>query len=131
MLLEDRLNAKKVGLLDFQDALIGNPTYDLVSLLEDARRDVPAEIQEKMIRYFQLSTNIHPDDLKNDYDILGAQRNLKIIGIFSRLKTRDNKDAYLPLIPRVKKYLQQDLENKNLKELKDFLIKQCNLFETA
>lgn len=129
MLLEDRKASQKVGLLDFQDALMGNVTYDLVSLLEDARRDVPKNIQQSMIDYFLKVTGnkINKAELLNDYHILGAQRNLKIIGIFSRLKVRDGKEVYLPLIPRVKAYLKQDLQHESLKELKDFLEKECNL----
>ncbi len=123
MLLEDRTEAQKVGLLDFQDALMGNAAYDLVSLLEDARRDVPSHIQEKMIKYFLQDTGytIPPSKFINDYHILGAQRNLKIIGIFSRLKVRDGKEIYLPLIPRVKEYLKKDLRHESLNELREFL----------
>jgi aminoglycoside/choline kinase family phosphotransferase len=129
MLLEDRAQAKRVGLLDFQDALHGNVAYDLVSLLEDARRDVPKNIQQGMLGYFLEKTKLENrgDDFLNDYHILGAQRNLKIIGIFSRLKVRDGKEVYLPLIPRVKEYLKQDLKHKSLKELREFLEKKCNL----
>ncbi len=129
MLLEDRIGVKKVGLLDFQDALHGNVAYDLVSLLEDARRDVSKNIQSKMIEYFLQSTGnrIQSSEFMNDYHILGAQRNLKIIGIFSRLKVRDGKEVYLPLIPRVKGYLKQDLQHESLKELREFLEKECNL----
>jgi aminoglycoside/choline kinase family phosphotransferase len=126
MLLEDRAQAKRVGLLDFQDALHGNVAYDLVSLLEDARRDVPKNIQQGMLGYFLEKTKLENrgDDFLNDYHILGAQRNLKIIGIFSRLKVRDGKEVYLPLIPRVKEYLKQDLKHKSLKELREFLEKK-------
>ena len=128
MLLEDRTNAQKVGLLDFQDALLGNVAYDVVSLLEDARRDVPKNIQTKMIDYFVEKSGIkNKADFVNDYNILGAQRNLKIIGIFSRLKVRDKKEVYIPLIPRVKNYLMQDLEHESLKELKEFLQNECQL----
>lgn len=115
---------KSVGLLDFQDALIGNVAYDLVSLLEDARRDVSQKIQQEMIEYFILNSGLQnqKDDFLNDYAILGAQRNLKIIGIFSRLKVRDKKEVYLPLIPRVIGYLKQDLQHPTLAELQGFLI---------
>ncbi len=129
MLLDDRKNIQKVGLLDFQDALTGNMAYDAVSLLEDARRDVPTEIQKKMLTYFFkiAGDDVSPDDFIHDYNILGAQRNLKILGIFSRLKARDKKDAYLPLIPRVKAYLKQDLEHDALRELREFLESRCRL----
>jgi aminoglycoside/choline kinase family phosphotransferase len=123
MLLEELSGTKKVGLLDFQDALLGNVAYDLISLLEDARRDVSADLQKKMIEYFLSRNSVHvkKDELLNDYNILGAQRNLKIIGIFSRLKVRDGKDTYLPMIPRVKAYLAQDLQHESMKEMQAFL----------
>lgn len=129
MLVEEKLWLEQVGLLDFQDALMGNVAYDLVSLLEDARRDVSKDMQQKMIEYFLEvgGRNLNEKDFISDYHILGAQRNLKIIGIFSRLKARDSKDIYLNLIPRVKAYLKQDLKHENLKELKEFLEKECNL----
>ena len=125
MLLEGEPTVKTVGLLDFQDALIGNPAYDLVSLLEDARRDVPTSLQKSMIEYYcnQMKSFFDAKTFLNDYNILGAQRNLKIIGIFSRLKARDNKPVYLPLIPRVKNYLIQDLQHEKLAKLKNFLEK--------
>lgn len=118
MILDDSL-----GLLDFQDALIGNPAYDLVSLLEDARRDVSIETQSKMINYFIEKNILEKGEFLNDYYSLGAQRNLKILGIFSRLKVRDGKDNYLKFIPRVKDYLLKDLEYKSLSKLKNFVIK--------
>jgi aminoglycoside/choline kinase family phosphotransferase len=124
MYLKNRAGVKSTGLLDFQDALIGNPAYDLVSLLEDARRDVTQNIQQEMIEYFIANSGLQnqKDNFLNDYAILGAQRNLKIIGIFSRLKVRDKKEVYLPLIPRVIGYLKQDLQHSSLAELSEFLI---------
>jgi len=127
MLLEERTGIKNVGLLDFQDALMGNVTYDLVSLLEDARRDVHPQTQNKMIDYFIEKSELDRDDFLNDYHILGAQRNLKIIGIFSRLKVRDGKEVYIPLIPRVQEYLKQDLKHPAMKELKEFLETKCKI----
>lgn len=117
------LPGNKLGLLDFQDALIGNQTYDLVSLLEDARRDVPQNIQRDMIDYFISKNKFNRGDFLNDYYSLGVQRNLKILGIFSRLKVRDGKDNYLKFIPRVKEYLLHDIEYKSLSKLKNFITK--------
>jgi aminoglycoside/choline kinase family phosphotransferase len=124
MYLKNRAGVKSVGLLDFQDALIGNVAYDLVSLLEDARRDVSQNIQQEMIEYFIENSSLQnqKDNFLSDYAILGAQRNLKIIGIFSRLKVRDKKEVYLPLIPRVIGYLKKDLQHPSLAELNEFLI---------
>lgn len=96
------------GLLDFQDALLGHPAYDLVSLLQDARRDVPQALEREMLDYFVTRTRA-PDRFLSDYAVLGTQRNLKIVGIFTRLMKRDGKARYLELIPRVWRYLEKDL----------------------
>lgn len=122
MWLPERKGVERVGLLDYQDALIGSPAYDLVSLLEDARRDVSTKTVFKVLEYY-LSENpdIHVDSFKTSYAILGAQRNLKIIGIFSRLAIRDNKPHYLSYLPRVWGHLDHDLTHPALDELKDWL----------
>jgi aminoglycoside/choline kinase family phosphotransferase len=104
----------KIGLLDFQDALMGNPAYDLVSLLEDARRDVTPEVAHKILAQKTA-------DFVHDYFILGAQRNTKIIGIFNRLKKRDGKDNYLKFLPRVWAHLNNDLSFPALAEVRDFM----------
>ena len=121
MWLPDRRNNRRVGLLDYQDALAGNPAYDIASLLKDARREVPKKLQEELIKYFLKKTNLDHAVFSRDYSILSAQRNLKIIGIFSRLSIRDNKSGYLDLIPRVWKNLQDDLEHPSLNELSEFI----------
>ena len=103
----------KQGLLDFQDALIGHPAYDLVSLLQDARRDVAPELEEAMLDYY-LQGHADPATFVGDYARLGAQRNAKIIGIFVRLWKRDGKPRYLELIPRVWALLERDLTHPEL-----------------
>jgi len=104
---------EKQGLLDFQDALIGHPAYDLVSLLQDARRDVPAELEAEMFDHYVKISGQSADFLA-DYAILGAQRNTKIVGIFVRLWKRDGKPRYLDLIPRVWALLERDLAHPAL-----------------
>ena len=121
MWLPDRSDNRRVGLLDYQDALAGNPAYDIASLLKDARREVPKKLQEELIKYFLKKTNLDHAVFSRDYSILSAQRNLKIIGIFSRLSIRDNKSGYLDLIPRVWKNLQDDLKHPSLNELSEFI----------
>ena len=121
MWLPNRRNNRRVGLLDYQDALAGNPAYDIASLLKDARREVPKKLQEELIKYFLKKTNLDHAVFSRDYSILSAQRNLKIIGIFSRLSIRDNKSGYLDLIPRVWKNLQDDLKHPSLNELSEFI----------
>ena len=102
------------GLIDFQDALIGHPAYDLVSLLQDARRDVPPVLECAMLdRYIAKAQP--GGDFDADYAVLGAQRNAKIVGVFTRLAKRDGKPRYLELIPRVWGLLERDLAHPALK----------------
>ncbi|WP_170209837.1 aminoglycoside phosphotransferase family protein [Sphingomonas oligophenolica] len=104
LLGEDRT----LGLLDFQDALAGHPAYDLVSLLQDARRDVEPAIEAAMLARYRAATGVG-DEFHDAYHVLGAQRNAKIVGIFTRLWQRDGKPRYPALCPRVWAYLEQDL----------------------
>jgi aminoglycoside/choline kinase family phosphotransferase len=97
-----------LGLLDFQDALVGHPAYDLVSLLQDARRDVDRSIEATMLARYLAATG-EGDRFMRAYHVLGAQRNAKIIGIFTRLWQRDGKPRYPALCPRVWAYLERDL----------------------
>jgi aminoglycoside/choline kinase family phosphotransferase len=104
-----------LGLLDFQDALAGHAAYDLVSLLQDARRDVSPELEEAMIARYTAAANVADTDrFRAHYEILGAQRNTKILGIFTRLWKRDGKPHYLPLQPRVWTYLERNLAHPAL-----------------
>lgn len=119
--LPDRDGVQNVGLLDFQDALVGHRAYDLVSLLQDARRDVPEALEADMIDYFLENSSCNRDDFLRDYAILGAQRNLKIIGIFSRLYLRDHKKIYLDLIPRVWGLVHRDLAHPILADIKSWI----------
>ncbi len=100
---------ERQGLLDFQDALIGHPAYDLVSLLQDARRDVSVDLEADMFDYYRERTRVDADEFLADYAVLGAQRNAKIVGIFVRLWKRDGKPRYLDMIPRVWGLLERDL----------------------
>jgi len=101
------------GLLDFQDALIGHPAYDLVSLLQDARRDVSPDLEAAMLAHY--AATMRPGyDLDGHYHVLGAQRNAKIIGIFMRLWRRDGKPRYPGMIPRVWAALERDLAHPAL-----------------
>lgn len=102
------------GLIDFQDALVGHPAYDLVSLLQDARRDVSPALEQAMLSRYIAAAG-HPADFEGDYARLGAQRNVKIVGVFTRLAKRDGKARYLELIPRVWKLLERDLAHPALK----------------
>lgn len=119
--LPDRDGVARVGQLDFQDALRGHPAYDLVSLLEDARRDTDPELRAAMITRYLNLTGLDAASFRHAYAVLGAQRNLKIVGIFSRLCLRDGKAAYVDLIPRVWAHLQRDLRHPALADLRAFI----------
>ena len=115
--LPDREGVARIGLLDFQDAMLGHPAYDLVSLLQDARRDVPKEIEAAMIARYCARPGIDTEGFAAAYHCLGAQRNLRILGVFARLCLRDGKAHYVDLIPRVWGLLMRDLEQPALSEL--------------
>jgi aminoglycoside/choline kinase family phosphotransferase len=117
--LPGRQGHARIGLLDFQDARLGPPAYDLVSLLEDARRDVPPELANAMVdRYLAARPDLDPQAFRAAYAVLGAQRNAKILGLFSRLARRDGKPAYLALLPRVAGHLKRDLAHPLLAPLR-------------
>lgn len=112
MLLNGSPNAPQ-GLIDFQDALVGHPAYDIVSLLQDARRDVSEDLETAMLaRYVERA--MPGDDFAASYALLGAQRNAKIVGIFTRLFKRDGKPRYLDMIPRVWNAMERDLKHPAL-----------------
>ena len=115
MLLEDG----RLGLLDFQDALMGHPAYDLVSMLQDARRDVSDELEENMLAYYLTDHDADAaSEFRGHYAILGAQRNTKIIGIFVRLCMRDGKQRYLDFLPRMWRLLEKDLRHPALETMR-------------
>ena len=99
---------RRLGLLDFQDAVAGHPAYDLVSLLQDARRDVEPSVEEAMLARYRTATGAG-EDFMAAYHVLGCQRNAKIVGIFTRLWRRDGKERYPTLCPRVWAYLERGL----------------------
>jgi N-acetylmuramate 1-kinase len=112
--LARREGIAKVGILDFQDCVMGHPAYDVVSLLQDARVDVPQDTELKLLgRYARLRREADPAfdvaGFARAYAILGAQRATKILGIFARLNERDRKPQYLANLPRVEKYLAKNL----------------------
>ena len=122
--LPGREGFRRAGVIDFQDGLIGNPAYDLVSLLEDARRDVPHDLVEAMIRrYADGAAALDAFDeaaFRRDYAILGAQRNAKILGIFARLIGRDHKPRYAEFFPRVEGHFRRDLAHPDLAPVANF-----------
>ena len=113
MLLGGQAGAPQ-GLIDFQDALVGHPAYDLVSLLQDARRDVSEDLETAMLLHYAHHAGVADEEFLADYARLGAQRNAKIVGIFTRLNARDGKPKYLAMIPRVWAALERDLAHPAL-----------------
>jgi len=115
------INSKnQIGLIDNQDALIGNRAYDLASLIDDVRYKTSNSLKDKVYNYYlKTNKNIHPKKFKNDFDILSVLRNLKIIGIFMRLAERDKKKNYLKLIPYAWRMIDNRMnKNKDLYNLK-------------
>ena len=115
------INSKnQIGLIDNQDALIGNRAYDLASLIDDVRYKTSNSLKDKVYNYYlKTNKNIHAKKFKNDFDILSVLRNLKIIGIFMRLAERDKKKKYLKLIPYAWKMIDNRMnKNKVLYNLK-------------
>lgn len=120
MLLNGKPHAPQ-GLIDFQDALVGHPAYDLVSLLQDARRDVSLDVESAMLaRYIERAGA--DDNFAADYARLGAQRNAKIVGVFTRLFKRDGKPRYLDMIPRVWAAMERDLEHPALAPVAEWFV---------
>ena len=117
---------KKLGLIDTQDAILGNPAYDLASLIDDVRLKVPNKIKLDTFNYYVKKSNnknYKTISLKNDFDILSVQRNLKILGIFFRLYLRDNKKEYLKYLPYVWTLLEKRMKNNIFNNLEKILSK--------
>jgi aminoglycoside/choline kinase family phosphotransferase len=117
MLVEGREGVAHFGLLDFQDALAGHPAYDLASVLEDARRDVSPAIEREMIERYIRKTG-HSDAFESSYWALAAQRNARILGVFTRLWKRDGKPGYRKFQPRMWGLLERDLAHPKLRPVR-------------
>ena len=119
----ERAGHAQVGMLDFQDMLVGHAAYDLMSLLEDARRDVTAEVRSAMLARYLERSGAEAEAFGRAAHVLAAQRNLKIMGLFTRLCRRDRKPRYLGYLPRVWRHLQQDLAHPELAALRGFILR--------
>jgi tRNA threonylcarbamoyl adenosine modification protein YjeE len=120
--LPERQGVARVGIIDFQDAVVGHAAYDLVSLLQDARVDVPAELEAELCAHYMAAAKAEDPAFDENafefaYSALGAQRNTKILGIFTRLARRDGKPAYLQHMPRIWRYLERNLAHAALHPL--------------
>ncbi len=119
MLINGGAGVRHYGLLDFQDALIGHPAYDLVSMLEDARRDVTPSVERAMLDRYMQETG-RDASFEAAYWALGAQRNTRILGVFTRLWKRDNKPHYTSFQPRMWGLLERGLAQPGLKPVRDW-----------
>ncbi len=117
LFLPDRSGLASIGILDFQDAMLGPQTYDIASLLTDARQDVPADLRRDMLDHVQRKTDCDAAALSQEFALCALQRNLRIIGIFARLALRDGKPHYPTLLPRVFGYVQEALTHPSLSDL--------------
>ncbi len=114
------INKNKLGLIDSQDAIIGNPLYDVASLIDDVRIKLPSNLQEKLLNFYYNNSKFKKEqykNLKNDFEILSVQRNLKILGIFVRLFKRDGKPNYLKYLPYTWSLIERRLKNPVFKNL--------------
>tara|TARA_Y100001958_G_C21210687_1_gene536409 strand:- start:1101 stop:1865 length:765 start_codon:yes stop_codon:yes gene_type:complete len=112
---------KKLGVVDTQDAIIGNPAYDLASLIDDVRLNIPLNMKNKIFDYYVKKNFLTKKEVikfKNDFDILSVQRNLKILGIFYRLFKRDKKPRYLKMIPSTWRLIEFRIKNKIFNNLR-------------
>jgi hypothetical protein len=120
----EQAGVARVGVIDFQDGLVGSRAYDLVSLLEDARRDVAPELAANMRARYEAAAAadpaFDPRAFARDYAVLAAQRNAKILGIFARLVRRDGKPRYRDFLPRVEGYFRRDLARRELAPVRAF-----------
>jgi N-acetylmuramate 1-kinase len=116
--LPERPGVRACGLLDFQDAQRGHPSYDLVSLIEDARRDVPAAVHDASLARYLAATGLPAQDFRTGFALMAAQRHARIIGLFVRLLKRDSKPDYLPHLPRVWRMFERALKHEALEPLR-------------
>ena len=114
----------RVGLLDFQDAFVTHPAYDLASLLRDARRDVDPELTAPLLKRLGGGS-----EMRAAFHIHAVQRNLRILGIFERLARRDEKTGYLDLVPRVRRHLMTDLNAPELSAIAPLIKRAFELTE--
>ena len=123
ILQNSKSGLKKVGILDFQDAVIGSSSYDLISIVEDVRRPISNDLKNKLIKYFIELTGYEVNQLEKELAFYSVQRNLKILGIFSRLNLRDNKPRYMLYNDNAWKYIESNLDNPTMINLKIWLRK--------
>jgi len=120
--LPDRAGVARVGLLDFQDAMAGHPAFDVMSLLQDVRRDVSASVEAAMLRHYIAQTGWDDHTFRTAYAVLGAQRSLRILGVFGRLSLQHGKPHYLNFVPKTWDNLCTNLNHPALAAVADLLL---------
>ena len=123
ILQSSKVGLKQVGILDFQDAVIGQSSYDLISIIEDVRRPITKDLKTRLIDYFVGLTGYDLNNLKNELAFYSVQRNLKILGIFCRLSIRDNKPNYMSYNNNAWIYIESNLNNPIMKDLQNWIKK--------
>ncbi|MFM7978251.1 MAG: phosphotransferase, partial [Candidatus Fonsibacter sp.] len=125
------VSKNKIGIIDSQDALIGSRAYDVLSLIDDVRIKTTADLKKKLLDYYLSLAKKEKDfnikQFSKEFSILSVQRAMKIIGIFSRLFKRDNKNKYLKLIPYTWTILNKRLEDPIFKDVRVIINQQINL----
>jgi aminoglycoside/choline kinase family phosphotransferase len=124
------ISKNKIGLIDSQDAVIGNPLYDVASLIDDVRIVIPKKVQDELFNYYFAKSRFKKKDklnFKNDFDILSVQRNLKILGIFVRLFKRDKKSNYLRYLPYTWSLIERRMKNPIFHKLSTLMKKYLQL----
>jgi tRNA threonylcarbamoyl adenosine modification protein YjeE len=121
--LAERNGLARLGLIDFQDAVLGPPAYDVASLLQDARQSVPGDVEARLLALYgrrrgQADPSFDFETFVAHYAIMGAQRATKILGLFMRLDRRDGKPQYLKLLPRIEQMLARNLAHPTLEPLR-------------
>tara|TARA_B100001989_G_scaffold251951_1_gene232506 strand:+ start:3049 stop:4011 length:963 start_codon:yes stop_codon:yes gene_type:complete len=128
------MNGRKLGVIDNQDAILGNRFYDLASLIDDVRIKIPHRIQDNLFKYYILKSKLNLRNLKTfkqELSILSVQRNLKILGIFVRLYIRDKKPNYLKYLPNTWELLKKRMKDPIFKDLKELLNSVISLKKTG
>jgi hypothetical protein len=125
ILRPDQQGLARLGIIDFQDAMRGDPAYDLASLLQDARQDLPAGLEEELLGYYCDAAQAHDAGFDRAtflraYHLLSVQRATKLLGLFVRLARRDGKSGYLKHMPRIARYLRDNLQDPHLAALKSW-----------
>ena len=124
----ERSGTDRLGIIDFQDAMIGPAAYDVASLAQDARVTIPPELEQEIVEAYCAARERQGDfdraGFEQAYAIMAAQRNTKILGIFVRLDQRDGKPHYLKHLPRIRDYVARSLRHPALGEVRDFYLRQ-------